>query len=89
MALHIIKTGQALAINQVERIFQLGDQVLLIEDGCYLYSLTQQRLSEVIALADHMEMRGLATKAEKLGVELISFKEWALLTRNHQQSTSW
>lgn len=89
MALHIIKTGQALAINQVERIFQLDDQILLIEDGCYLYSLAQQHLSEVVALADHMKMRGLVTKAEKLGIELISFKEWALLTHKHQQSTSW
>jgi len=89
MALHIIKTGQALALNQVERIFQLGDQVLLIEDGCYLYSLAQQRFSGVVALVDHMAMRGLAAKAEKLEIELISFKEWALLTRTHQQSTNW
>ena len=89
MTLHIIKSGQAIAIQQVERIYQDQDQVLLIEDGCYLYTLAKQKFELVIALSDHMKMRGQSSKAEKLGVKLISFKEWALLTRNHQQSTTW
>jgi sulfur relay protein TusB/DsrH len=89
MALHIIKTGQAEAVNQVERIFQDGDQVLLLEDGCYLYTLASQRLINVAALADHVKVRGLTAKAGVLGIELISIKQWALLSRNHQQSTSW
>ena len=89
MTLHIIKSGQASAIQQVERIFQDNDQVLLIEDGCYLYTLAKQKFDSVAALSDHMAMRGLAIKADNLAVKLISFKEWALLTRNHTQSTTW
>lgn len=89
MTLHIIKSGQASAIQQVERIYQDNDQVLLIEDGCYLYTLAQQKFDTVAALTDHLKMRGLLTKAELLGIELISFKEWALLTRSHPQSTTW
>ncbi len=89
MTLHIIKSSQAIAVQQVERIHQDQDQVILIEDGCYLYTLAKQKFESVIALSDHMEMRGLSLKAENLGVKLISFKEWALLTRNHQQSTTW
>lgn len=89
MTLHIIKSGQAIAIQQVERIYQDQDQVLLIEDGCYLYTLANQKFEAVVALSDHMKMRGLSPKAQKLGLKLISFKEWALLTRTHQQSTTW
>mgnify|MGYP000302138359 CR=1 FL=1 len=89
MALHIIKSGQASAIAQVERIQQNEDQVLLLEDGCYLYTLAQQKLSNVQAMAKHMESRGLASKAEDLGIELISIKQWALLTRQHPQIMTW
>jgi sulfur relay protein TusB/DsrH len=89
MALHIIKSGQVTAIHQVERIYQEGDKVLLVEDGCYLYTLAKQNFATVCALADHMKMRGLSAKAAQQGIEQISFKEWALLTRSHQQSTTW
>jgi sulfur relay protein TusB/DsrH len=89
MTLHIIKSGQASAIQQVERIYQDNDQVLLIEDGCYLYTLAKQKFDSVAALSDHMKMRGLTAKADNLAVKLISFKEWALLTRDHPQSTTW
>jgi sulfur relay protein TusB/DsrH len=89
MTLHIIKSGQASAIEQVERIYQDQDQVLLIEDGCYLYTLAKQKFETVVALSDHINMRGLAAKSEKLGIQLINFKEWALLTRKHPQSTTW
>lgn len=89
MTLHIIKSGQAAAIDQVSRLFEGQDQVLLIEDGCYLYTLAKQAFNKPAALSEHMKMRGLLPKAEAAGVELISFKEWALLTRNHQQSTTW
>jgi sulfur relay protein TusB/DsrH len=89
MALHIIKSGQASAIAQVERLQQDDDQVLLLEDGCYLYTLAQQKLSNVQAMASHMESRGLAGKAKDLGIELISIKQWALLTRQHPQIMTW
>jgi sulfur relay protein TusB/DsrH len=89
MTLHIIKSGQASAIQQVERIYQDNDQVLLIEDGCYLYTLAKQNFNNVAALSDHLKMRGLSAKADSLGIKLISFKEWALLTRSHPQSTTW
>ena len=89
MTLHIIKSGQATAIEQVGRIFQENDQVLLLEDGCYLLTLAASKLSTVSALSDHMKMRGLTTKAEGLNINLISVKEWVLLTRSHQQSTTW
>jgi sulfur relay protein TusB/DsrH len=89
MTLHIIKSGQASAIQQVERIYQEDDQVLLIEDGCYLYTLAKQKFTKLAALSDHMKMRGLLSKANSLEIELISFKEWALLTRSHPQSTTW
>lgn len=89
MTLHIIKSGQASAVEQVERLYQEDDQVLLIEDGCYLYTLAKRKLDNILALSDHMKMRGLTNKAEDLGVEMISFKQWALLTRSHQQSTTW
>jgi sulfur relay protein TusB/DsrH len=89
MTLHIIKSGQVTAIDQVERIYQDNDQVILIEDGCYLYTLADQKFDKITALSDHMKMRGLSAKAEKLGMNLISFREWALLTRDHPQSTTW
>jgi sulfur relay protein TusB/DsrH len=89
MTLHIIKSGQVTAIDQVERIYQDNDQVILIEDGCYLYTLADQKFDNIAALSDHMKMRGLSAKAEKLGMNLISFREWALLTRDHPQSTTW
>jgi len=89
MALHIIKSGQASAIAQVERLQQGDDQVLLLEDGCYLYTLAQQKLNNVQAMANHMESRGLASKAKDLGIELISIKQWALLTRQHPQIMTW
>ncbi len=89
MALHIIKSGQAAAINQVERIYQDGDQVLLIEDGCYLYILARHKFENTAALSDHIKMRGLASKAKEMNVELISMKQWVLLTYSHQQSTTW
>jgi sulfur transfer complex TusBCD TusB component (DsrH family) len=89
MTLHIIKSGQVTAIDQVERIYQDNDQVILIEDGCYLYTLAGQKFDKIAALSDHMKMRGLSAKAEKLGMHLISFREWALLTRDHPQSTTW
>lgn len=89
MPLHIIKSGQAATIQQVEKIYQEGDQVLLIEDGCYLYTIASNSFNQMSALEDHMKMRGLANKAKLLGIELISIKKWALLTRNHKQSTTW
>lgn len=89
MTLHIIKSGQIDAIGQVKRIHAEQDQILLIEDGCYLYTLAKQTFENVHALSDHMRMRGLSIKAEEVGVKLISFKEWALLTRTHPQSTTW
>lgn len=89
MTLHIIKSGQVTAIDQVERLYQDNDQVILIEDGCYLYTLANQKFDKIAALSDHMKMRGLSVKAEKLGMQLISFREWALLTRDHPQSTTW
>jgi sulfur transfer complex TusBCD TusB component (DsrH family) len=89
MTLHIIKSGQITVIDQVERIYQGNDQVILIEDGCYLYTLADQRFDKIVALSDHMKMRGLSAKAEGLGMQLISFREWALLTRDHTKSTTW
>jgi sulfur transfer complex TusBCD TusB component (DsrH family) len=89
MTLHIIKSGQVSAIQHVELIYQDNDQVVLIEDGCYLYTLAMQKFDKVAALSDHTKMRGLSVKANNLGVKLISFKEWALLTRDHPQSTTW
>ncbi len=89
MALHIIKSGQASAVTQVERLLQEDDQVLLLDDGCYLYTLAQQKLNHLQAMADHMESRGLTAKANALGIELISIKQWALLTRKHPQIMTW
>ena len=89
MTLHIIKSGQATALQQVERIYQDGDQVLLIEDGCYLYTLAKQKFNNVAALSDHIKMRGLSDKADNVGVTLISVKQWVLLTHTHKQSTTW
>lgn len=93
MTLHIIKTAKADALLSVAKLISPEDQVLLLEDGCYLYTLAQQKLEElndpVKALADHMKARGLNEKAKELGIELISFKQWVLLTHLHPKATSW
>ena len=93
MTLHIIKSAKADTIAQVEELIIDGDQVLLVEDGCYLYTLAKQKLAmannTILALSDHMQARGLADKASALGIELITFKQWVLLTHRHPQSTSW
>jgi len=36
-----------------------------------------------------MQSRGLSAKAKDLGIELISIKQWALLTRAHAQILTW
>ena len=89
MALHIIQSGQATAIAEIEGLVQSGDQVLLLEDGCYLYTLAAQKFSNLQAMSSHMESRGLTAKATKLGIDLISIKQWALLTRAHSQILTW
>lgn len=89
MALHIIKRAQASVIAEVEGLIQEGDQVLLSEDGCYLYTLARQKFQSLKALNDHMQSRGLSAKAKDLGIELISIKQWALLTRAHAQILTW
>jgi sulfur relay protein TusB/DsrH len=93
MTLHIIKSAKAEALLSVAELASPEDQVLLLEDGCYLYTLAQQKLidlkSPVQALTDHMKARGLNEKACALGVELISFKQWVLLTHKHPKATSW
>lgn len=89
MALHIIKTAQLSAINDIENLLSDGDQLLLSDDGCYLYTIAASKFVQVQALADHMQTRGLTLKAKEAGVELISIKEWALLTRKHQQIMTW
>jgi sulfur relay protein TusB/DsrH len=93
MTLHIIKSAKAEAIAQVSELLAEGDKVLLLEDGCYLYTVAKQNLTalggSITALSDHMQARGLSSKASAAGIELISFKQWALLTHQHPQSTSW
>lgn len=93
MTLHIIKSAKAESIAHVSELIAEGDQVLLLEDGCYLYTIAKQNLtalgSPILALSDHMQARGLAIKASSADIELISFKQWALLTHRHPQSTSW
>ncbi len=93
MTLHIIKSAKADTIAQVEALVIDGDQVLLVEDGCYLYTLAKKNLAvpngSILALSDHMQARGLADKARANGIELITFKQWVLLTHRHPQSTSW
>ncbi|MBA35870.1 MAG: hypothetical protein CMI14_10635 [Oleispira sp.] len=93
MTLHIIKSAKADALLNVAELASPEDQVLLVEDGCYLYTLAQQKFIElnspVQALTDHMKARGLNEKANALGIELISFKQWVLLTHLHPQATSW
>jgi sulfur relay protein TusB/DsrH len=93
MTLHIIKSAKADTLIQVSELIAEGDQVLLLEDGCYLYTVANKKLidltSSILALSDHMQARGLSTKASAAGIELISFKQWALLTHQHPQSTSW
>ena len=93
MTLHIIKSAKAEVIIQISELIAEGDQVLLLEDGCYLYTVAMQNLAAanntILALSDHMQTRGLTSKASSAGIELINFKQWALLTRSHPQSTSW
>ncbi len=89
MALHIIKSAQASAILELEDIFQQDDQILLLEDGCYLYTLTAQKFPGAQALNDHMQSRGLSAKATALGIKLITMKQWALMTRAHSQILTW
>lgn len=93
MTLHIIKSAKADTLLNVAELASPEDQVLLLEDGCYLYTLAQQQFSElqnpIQALTDHMQARGLTDKATSLGIELISIKQWVLLTHRHPQSTSW
>lgn len=89
MALHIIKSAQASVIAEVEGLIQESDQVLLSEDGCYLYTLACQKFADLKALNDHMQSRGLSEKAKAQGIELISIKQWALLTRTHTQILTW
>lgn len=93
MTLHIIKSAKADIIAQVSGLISENDQVVLIEDGCYLYTVAKKILTAldcpVLALSDHMQARGLSSKASAAGIELISFKQWALLTHHHPQSTSW
>lgn len=89
MALHIIKSAQASTIVDIEDIIQDDDQVLLTEDGCYLYTIAAQKFPKLQAMSDHMNSRGLTSKAEALGIELISIKQWALLTRAHPQILTW
>lgn len=89
MALHIIKSAQASTIVEIEEIIKEDDQVLLTEDGCYLYTLAAQKFPNLQAMSDHTASRGLTSKAEALGIELISIKQWALLTRAHSQILTW
>lgn len=93
MTLHIIKSAKADTITQIEELIAAEDQVLLVEDGCYLHTLAKQVLalpdSTILALSDHMQARGLTDKASANGIELITFKQWVLLTHRHPQSTSW
>ena len=89
MTLHIIKSARADTIEQVSKLITEGDEILLIEDGCYLYSAAKTLGSPTLSLSDHMQARGLSTKAYNAGIKLISFKQWALLTHHHPQSTSW
>jgi sulfur relay protein TusB/DsrH len=93
MTLHIIKSAKADTLFKVAELISPEDQVLLLEDGCYLYTLAQHQFTElqspIQALIDHMQSRGLSEKANNVGIELISFKQWVLLTHTHPQSTSW
>jgi sulfur relay protein TusB/DsrH len=92
MTLHIIRSAKANTVAQVSELISEGDQVLLLEDGCYLYTLAKQVITSsnaILALADHMQARGLNAKASAAGIELISVKQWVLLTHHHPQSTSW
>lgn len=89
MALHIIKSAQASAIVDIEGIIQDDDQVLLTEDGCYLYTLAAQKFPQLKAMSNHMDSRGLSSKAASLRIELISIQQWALLTRTHPQILTW
>lgn len=89
MALHIIKSAKASTIADIEGLIEEKDQVLLMEDGCYLYTLAAQKFDNIQAIGDHMKSRGLATKANELNIELISIKQWALLTRACTPIVTW
>lgn len=93
MTLHIIKSAKADTIVQILELITKDDQILLAEDGCYLYSLVHDKLAKecanISALNDHIQARGLSSKADELGISLIDFKQWVMLTHKHPQSTSW
>ncbi len=89
MALHIIKSAKATVISEIEAIIQEDDQVLLTDDGCYLYTLAAKKFPHLQAMSDHMHNRGLTNKASDLNIELISVVQWAMLTRNHRQIMTW
>jgi sulfur transfer complex TusBCD TusB component (DsrH family) len=91
MALHIIKSAKASTITEIEGLIENSgqDQVLLMEDGCYLYTLASQKFDNLQAIGDHMQSRGLTAKAAALDIELISIKQWALLTRTHTPILTW
>lgn len=89
MALHIIKNAKASCISEIAGLIQDHDQVLLMEDGCYLYTLATQIFHNIKAIDIHMESRGLTHKAADLPIELISIKDWALLTRTETPVVTW
>ena len=89
MALHIIKNAKASCISEIAGLIQDHDQVLLMEDGCYLYTLASQKFDNLQAISDHMQSRGLTAKASALDIKLISIKQWALLTRTHTPILTW
>lgn len=92
MTLHIIKSASADVLARLPEIISDQDHVLLVEDACYLHTLAKKKLAEgvtISALMDHVKSRGLESKSKEIGIKLISFKEWALLTREHSQSVTW
>lgn len=92
MTLHIIKSASADVISRLPDIISDEDQILLIEDACYLHSIAQQTLvtqASILALTEHMQTRGLLAKAQASGIRMISFKEWVLLTHKHPQAVTW
>lgn len=89
MALHIIKSAKATVISDIEAIIEEDDLVLLMDDGCYLYTLAAKKFPQLKAMTDHMTSRGLTNKASELNIELISVVQWALLTRTHPQILTW
>lgn len=89
MALHIIKNAKAACISEIADLIEAHDQVLLMEDGCYLYTLAVQKFDNIKAIDIHMKSRGLTQKATNLRIELISIKDWALLTRTETPIVTW